>query len=66
MLRIDKANKALIALERKSMRESGYWERRDIQAVFGKFKHAVTVELAQTEFHGGAVHEVDEVGQAAE
>jgi hypothetical protein len=31
MLRIDKSNKALIALERKTMRDSGYWERRDIQ-----------------------------------
>jgi uncharacterized protein YqcC (DUF446 family) len=31
MLRIDKANKSLIRLERKTMRESGYWERRHIQ-----------------------------------
>ncbi len=31
MMRIDKAKKALIALEGKTMRESGYWERRDIQ-----------------------------------
>lgn len=31
MLRIDKANKTLIPLERKTMRDFGYWERRDIQ-----------------------------------
>src|SRR5262247_633858 len=31
MLRIDKANRLLIPLERKTMRDSGYWERRDIQ-----------------------------------
>ena len=31
MLRIDRNQKALITLERKTMRESGYWERRDIQ-----------------------------------
>jgi hypothetical protein len=31
MLRIDKAKKALIPLPRKTMRESGYLERRDIQ-----------------------------------
>jgi hypothetical protein len=31
MLRIDSDKKTLITLERKTMREAGYWERRDIQ-----------------------------------
>jgi hypothetical protein len=31
MLRIDTSKKTLIALEPRTMRESGYWERRDIQ-----------------------------------
>jgi hypothetical protein len=52
MLRIDKSNKTLIALERKTMRESGYWERRDIQEMIC---HAPTIfreELGEQEqFH---------------
>src|SRR5262245_54298167 len=61
MLRIDKANKILIPLERKTMRDSGYWERRDIQEMIchtpgpffeelGENIHIVGSEVQPTEF----------------
>jgi hypothetical protein len=61
MLRIDKANKSLIPLERKTMRDSGYWERRDIQEMIcqtpapffeelGESIHIVGSEVQPTEF----------------
>jgi hypothetical protein len=45
MLRIDKANKALVALERKTMRESGYWERRDVQEMICRSPRSFCEEL---------------------
>jgi hypothetical protein len=61
MLRIDGANKKLIRLEPKTMRESGYWERRDIQNMIchspgafcdelGEYIHIVGAEIQPTEF----------------
>jgi hypothetical protein len=61
MLRIDKANKTLLALERKTMRESGYWERRDIQEMIcrtpgpfcdelGESIHIIGSEVQPTDF----------------
>src|SRR5262245_3260491 len=61
MLRIDKANRLLIPLERKTMRDSGYWERRDIQKMIcqtatpffeelGENIHILGDEVQPTEF----------------
>src|SRR5882672_4414766 len=61
MLRIDGSNKKLIRLEPKTMRESGYWERRDIQNMIchspgafcdelGEYIHIVGAEIQPTEF----------------
>src|ERR1700750_2543041 len=61
MLRIDKANKTLVALERRTMRESGYWERRDVQEMIcrtpdpfckelNEFIHFVGSEVRPAEF----------------
>ena len=47
MLRIDKTNRALVALDRKTMRESGYWERRDIQAMICRSPGAFCDELGR-------------------
>jgi hypothetical protein len=47
MLRIDKGQKTLIALERKTMRESGYWERRDIQDMICRSPEAFCEELGE-------------------
>jgi hypothetical protein len=47
MLRIDKANKTLVALERKTMRESGYWERRDVQEMICRSPHSFCEELGE-------------------
>lgn len=45
MLRIDKANKGLVLLEPRTMRESGYWERRDIQEMICRTPDAFCKEL---------------------
>jgi hypothetical protein len=45
MLRIDKENKGLILLEPKTMRESGYWERRDIQEMICRSPEPFCKEL---------------------
>jgi hypothetical protein len=61
MLRIDKIKKTLVALEPKTMRESGYWERRDIQEMIcrspgsfcqelGEDIHIVGTEIKPTDF----------------
>jgi hypothetical protein len=47
MLRIDKNNKAFIALERKTMRDSGYWERRDIQEMICRSPSPFCDELGE-------------------
>jgi hypothetical protein len=47
MLRIDKTNKTLSALERKTMRESGYWERRDIQEMICRSPGSFCEELEE-------------------
>jgi hypothetical protein len=52
MLRIDKSNKTLIGLERKTMRESGYWERRDVQEMICRAPSVFCEELGyQERFH---------------
>jgi RecB family endonuclease NucS len=52
MLRIDKSNKMLFALERKTLRESGYWERRDVQEMICHAPSAFCEELGpQERFH---------------
>jgi hypothetical protein len=60
MLRIDKANKALIALEPKTMREFGYWERRDIQEMICRSPGPFCEELGE-EIHiiGSEAHPTD-------
>jgi RecB family endonuclease NucS len=61
MLRIDKTNRSLIRLEPKTMKESGYWERRDIQEMIcrspgpfcdelGEYIHIVGSEVQPTDF----------------
>jgi hypothetical protein len=47
MLRIDKTRKSLIALPRKTMRESGYWERRDIQEMICRAPGAFCEEIGE-------------------
>ena len=47
MLRIDKNEKTFVALERKTMRESGYWERRDIQEMICRTPDAFCDELEE-------------------
>jgi RecB family endonuclease NucS len=47
MLRIDSTKKTLIALERRTMRESGYWERRDIQEMICRTPGAFCEELGE-------------------
>jgi hypothetical protein len=47
MLRIDKGKKTLIALERKTMRDSGYWERRDIQEMICRSPDPFCDELGE-------------------
>ena|SRR6185437_6439768 len=61
MLRIDKNNRSLIRLEPKTMKESGYWERRDIQEMIcrspgpfcdelDEYIHVVGSEVQPTDF----------------
>jgi hypothetical protein len=47
MLRIDRANKKLVALERKTLREGGYWERRDIQEMICRTPNSFCEELGE-------------------
>jgi hypothetical protein len=47
MLRIDSDKKTLIALERKTMREAGYWERRDIQEMICRTPDVFCEELGE-------------------
>jgi hypothetical protein len=47
MLRIDTDKKTLIALERKTMREAGYWERRDIQEMICRTPGVFCEELGE-------------------
>src|ERR1700730_17238769 len=47
MLRIAKTNKTLSALERKTMRESGYWEGRDIQEMICRSPGSFCEELEE-------------------
>jgi hypothetical protein len=60
MLRLDKSNRHLVLLGRKSMREAGYWERRDIQEMIcrspgpfceelGEYIHIVGSEVEPTD-----------------
>ena len=56
MLRIDKAAKGLILLEPKTTRESGYWERRDIQEMIRRTPEPFFNELnEQLHIVGGEV-----------
>lgn len=61
MLRIDRANRTLSSLQTRSLRESGYWERRDIQTMIcrspaafcdeiGEYIHIVGSETKPTDF----------------
>jgi hypothetical protein len=45
MLKIDKSKKDLVLLEAKTMRESGFWERRDIQEMICRSPDAFCEEL---------------------
>jgi hypothetical protein len=47
MLRIDKTKKTFIALEPKTMRGAGYWERRDIQEMICRTPDAFCQELGE-------------------
>lgn len=47
MLKIDKANKTLVALAAKTMKESGYWERRDIQDMICRSPQEFCDELGE-------------------
>jgi RecB family endonuclease NucS len=62
MLRIDKAKKALITLERKTMREPGYWERPDIQEMICRTPGLFCDEIGESiRFVGSEVQPTDVV-----
>lgn len=54
MLKIDRNAKSLIPLEPRSMKESGYWERRDIQEMICRSPQQFCDELAETVWIVGA------------
>jgi hypothetical protein len=63
MLRIDKANKSLIPLERKTMRESEHWERRDIQEMICRAPGPFCDEIGELIWFVGSEVRPDEVVQ---
>ena len=63
MLLIDKSGKSLSSLERKSMREAGYWERRDIQQMICRSPNAFFGELGESIYLVGSEVEPSEFVQ---
>lgn len=47
MLLINKSDKTLKSLDRKTMREAGYWERRDLQQIICRSPDAFCAELGE-------------------